>query len=108
MKSLYGMSWTLAGLAVTYHKLGDFAKAEEYYRRTLDVKRRLGDKRGAAWSLNSLGMIADMQGRYRDALSYEHEAMAIYREAGDRAGIGEVQYSASARSISTSETTPRR
>ena len=93
MKSLYGMSWTLAGLAVTYHKLGDFAKAEEYYRRTLDVKRRLGDKRGAAWSLNSLGMIADMQGRYRDALSFEHEAMAIYREAGDRAGIGEVHFS---------------
>jgi CHAT domain-containing protein/tetratricopeptide (TPR) repeat protein len=93
MGSLYGLSWTLGGLALANHRLGNLVRAEEYYGRAYEVREKLGDRRGMAWSLNSKGMVLDMQGRYREALAVETEAMKIYEELGDEVGVGAVNFS---------------
>jgi CHAT domain-containing protein len=91
--SLYGKGWALAGLALANHRLGNLKLARDYYTRTLEVRRRLGDRRGEAWCLNSLGMASDLQGDYRQALDFEHQAMEIYEALEDARGVGSVLFS---------------
>ncbi len=93
MKSDYGLSWALGGLAMAHHKLGDLDSAEKYYKETLKIRRRIGDRKGEAWCLSFLAMASNIRGAHEKALTYGFEAADIYRETGDKAGEGMADFS---------------
>jgi predicted ATPase/DNA-binding SARP family transcriptional activator len=67
---------------------GDYAAAQAYHERSLEIFRELGDKIGVADSLNGLGNVAHDLGDFAAARTQHEESLAIQRELGNRRGIG--------------------
>jgi predicted ATPase len=66
---------------------GGAAEAERLFRRALDLRRRLHDRRGSALALSGLGLAALARGDYDDADRQLADACAIFRRGGDRWGL---------------------
>jgi len=56
-------------------RLGDYAAAEPYYLRALEIDRRMGDQGGVAWTQNNLGLLYNHRGEYAAALALHQEAL---------------------------------
>lgn len=56
------------------------------YQESLDIKRRLGDKRGMAASLGEIAQIFEGRGRFTESEQSYSEALRLQEEIGDRAG----------------------
>jgi predicted ATPase/transcriptional regulator with XRE-family HTH domain len=66
---------------------GDFAAAQPLYERSLQIRRRQGDKAGTASSLNNLALTAHNRCDYARVKALHEESLAIKRELGDKWGI---------------------
>ncbi|MGV4988703.1 ATP-binding protein [Streptomyces sp. NRAIS4] len=77
-----------SNLGWAYAELADFAKAESYFRESMDVCRETGDRPGESWGLSGLGKVFGDQGRYTDALNCHQAALDIDQQAGDRRSVG--------------------
>jgi predicted ATPase/class 3 adenylate cyclase/Tfp pilus assembly protein PilF len=77
----------LSGVGMLIQQQGDYAAARVRYEESLEIDRKLGNKRGVAASLNSLGTIAGEQGNYADARGFLEESLAMQREVGYKRGI---------------------
>jgi tetratricopeptide (TPR) repeat protein len=64
---------------------GDYPEAERQYRRTLAIRKQLGDRAGVATGYGQLGLLAQARGDYPDTERQFHRALAIREELGDRA-----------------------
>ncbi|HXF83456.1 MAG TPA: tetratricopeptide repeat protein [bacterium] len=65
---------------------GDFARAASLGQESLDLSRRLGDRRGAATCLNILGFEACRIENYGKARALGAESLQLSRESGDQVG----------------------
>jgi len=65
---------------------GDFPRAVALGEESLNLSRKLGDKRGIASCLNILGLDACRLERYDRAARFGEESLELSREAGDRWG----------------------
>lgn len=74
----------LNNLGSVYNKLGQRAKALEYYERALPIFEEVGDRQGASATLNNLGSVYDNLGQRGKALEYYERALPIREEVGDR------------------------
>ena len=68
---------------------GEFEKAEELYKRSLDISEKLGDKKGTAASLHQLGTIYEELGGYKEAEKWYIKSLDIKRSLGDKHGIAQ-------------------
>jgi hypothetical protein len=95
---------TMHNLAVTYERLGRIAAADRFLRRSLALRREVGDRVGEACTLVVLGRVLAASGRLAEALGPLSEGIArsqavryveaeceglltraeIYRRLGDR------------------------
>ncbi len=66
---------------------GDFPRAVALGEESLDLSRKLGDKRGIASCLNILGLDACRLEKYDRAAQFGEESLALSREAGDKWGV---------------------
>ncbi|MBE7443495.1 MAG: tetratricopeptide repeat protein [Flavobacteriales bacterium] len=66
---------------------GDYAKAIDYYTRSLKIYEEIGDKLGIANSLGNIGMIYYNQGDYAKAIDYHTRSLKIQEEIGNKQGI---------------------
>ncbi len=66
---------------------GDYARAVALGEESLDLSRKLGDKRGIASCLNILGMEACRLEKYDRAAQLGEESLALSSEVGDRWGV---------------------
>ncbi|HIN40019.1 MAG TPA: tetratricopeptide repeat protein, partial [Flavobacteriales bacterium] len=71
----------------SFYLRGDYAKAIDYYTRSLKIYEELGDKNGIAATLNNIGNIYVEQGDYAKAIDYYTKSLKIREEIGDRRGI---------------------
>ena len=78
------MADTLHNLAETLLKMGQYDQSLTRYVSALDLRRKCGDKRGAAIESYSIGTIFDYQGRYGAALKSKEEALATFRDLKQR------------------------
>jgi predicted ATPase/DNA-binding SARP family transcriptional activator/Tfp pilus assembly protein PilF len=78
---------TLSGAGLLAYSQGDYIAARDFHEESLEIRRKLVDKRGIAGSLNNLGIVFCSQGDYRSARSLHEESLSIMRELGDRQGI---------------------
>jgi non-specific serine/threonine protein kinase len=65
----------------------DVPKAQQVFKRALDISRQLGDKRRTAWSLIFLGYV--MLGETDAAIEVVEEGLALFRELGHKPGIAQ-------------------
>lgn len=65
----------------------DLAAAHSYFKESLTIYRRLGEKRGSAKALNGLGIMAALRADYEIAHAFYKESLAIRRELEDKGGI---------------------
>ena len=79
--------------AVTYHQLGriaeeqrDFAAAEGWYRRSLEIKERRGNEHGAASTYHQLGRIAEEQRDFVAAEGWYRRSLEIKERQGNEHG----------------------
>lgn len=75
---------TLGGCAMA---LGRFDEAAQWFGRTFESNRQIGDRAGQAAALNSLSLAHHYAGRFADALSEVDRALSLYRQLGHVAGI---------------------
>jgi len=82
-----GIATVLRGIGVIHSRRGDYARALEYYRKSLALSEAAGDKAGIARTLDNIGIIHRLQGDYARALDYYRKSLALKEELGDKAGL---------------------
>ena len=85
-RDLYGEAETVNALGVGYGRLGQTADAAEQYRKAIELRRRLGNRRGEATSLRNLANTLSLTGDFDGAATALREARAVNIALGDRAG----------------------
>jgi len=84
---LMQMGTALNTQATALNFQGDFAKAIDYYSRSLKIKEELGDRQGIGASLNNMGNIYRNQGDYAKATDYFFRSLNIREEIQDVNGV---------------------
>jgi tetratricopeptide (TPR) repeat protein len=75
----------LQATGIAYKRMGRPAEALKQYQESLDIRRRIGQKRGIAGSLTEIAQIHE-GGNPREAVKSYNEALEIWREIGDKSG----------------------
>jgi eukaryotic-like serine/threonine-protein kinase len=78
----------LQALGIAYKRLNKLDDALRQYQQSLDIKRRINDRRGIAASLSEIAQIQNLQGHPGEAVTSYRESIEIRREIGDRPGTG--------------------
>ena len=81
-------------LATLYHQLGmvaqdrgDLDQADDWYRKSLTISEKLGDRPGMAGSYHNLGMVAQHRGDLDQADGWYRKSLTIREELGNRPGM---------------------
>lgn len=82
-----GLMICLNNLAVVLRKLNHEQKAIQYYIRSLEIARKLNNKRSEAISLNGIGNVLLNMGQFNKALTYFKEALSIENQRENLRGI---------------------
>jgi tetratricopeptide (TPR) repeat protein len=78
----------LNAIGVAYKVLRKPDEALRYYRQSLEIKRRIADKRGIAVTLGEIAQIEGSLGKADEALASYREALQLQRDIGDKKGLG--------------------
>jgi len=78
----------LHAIGAAYQGLDKPAEAQRYYQESLEIKRRIGQKRGIAVTLGRTAQVQEQLGNLDAALASYKEALQIQREIGDKKGTG--------------------
>ena len=62
---------------------GDLGKAEQYYRKTIEVAREIGDRTSESTAYGNLGFVAGLQGNFHEARLHLERALESARETGE-------------------------
>jgi tetratricopeptide (TPR) repeat protein len=89
-RNAYGVAEVVNALGVGYGRLGQTQEAEEQYRRAVDLRRAVGNRRGVATSLRNLANLLSQRGAFEAAAASLDEARRINVELNDRAGMAAV------------------
>jgi eukaryotic-like serine/threonine-protein kinase len=80
----------LQATGVAYAALNKHEDALRNLRESLEIKRRLGLKKGMAMSLQAIASSEDVLGKSDEALKDYKAALALWDELGDKAGTGDI------------------
>ncbi|UXE64561.1 MAG: tetratricopeptide repeat protein [Woronichinia naegeliana WA131] len=80
----YGAALTSLGNA--YFSLGEYQRAIAFHQQSLEIERKIGNKKGEAASLGGLGNAYRSLGEYQRAIAFHQQSLEIAREIGDRQG----------------------
>ena len=83
-------SMILQAMGVAYAGLNKHEEALRNFRESLEIKRKLGLKKGIALSLDAMASSEDVLGKPDQALKDYKEALALWQELGDKVGTGDV------------------
>lgn len=86
----FGEAETVNALGVGYARLGQADDASEQFRKAVELRRALDDRRGVASSLRNLAQQAIVQGRFSEAQAQLDEARALFLGLGDEEGLNAV------------------
>jgi tetratricopeptide (TPR) repeat protein len=89
-RNAHGEGETVNALGVGYARLGQMDDAEEQYRKALELRRAVGNRRGVASSLRNLAQIATVRGRFAEAERDLVEARGLFEALGDGVGLAAV------------------
>ncbi|NJL38314.1 MAG: tetratricopeptide repeat protein [Leptolyngbyaceae cyanobacterium SM1_4_3] len=73
-------------LGGAYDSLGQYQQTIDFYRRSSEIQRQIGDRKGEANSLNNLGGAYYSLGQYQQAIEFLQQSLEIMRQISDRMG----------------------
>ena len=85
-----GEADTVNALGIAYSRLGQTDDAQEQYRKAVELRRALGDRRGVASSLRNLAQLSTIKGRFDEAQAQLVEARSLFEALGDDSGLSAV------------------
>jgi tetratricopeptide (TPR) repeat protein len=71
-----------------YYSWGQYAKALEYFEKSLAIFRKIGDVEGEALTLKNIGDVYYSWGQYAKARENYEKSLAIFRKLGYVQGEG--------------------
>jgi tetratricopeptide (TPR) repeat protein len=86
-RNIFGEAEAVNALGVGFSRLGQTAEAEEQYRKAVELRHALGDRRGEASSLRNLAQMATIQGHFDQAQAQLGQARSLFEALGDRNGL---------------------
>ncbi|KGM57597.1 hypothetical protein N799_05975 [Lysobacter arseniciresistens ZS79] len=87
----FGEAETVNALGVGYGRLGQTADAIEQYRKAVELRGLVGNRRGVATSLRNLANLYALTGDFEQAAGHLARARTLHEELGDRAGLAAVE-----------------
>ena len=73
-------------LGTVYQSLGEYGKAETYYKNALVITKEIGNKQGEAACYGNLGTVYQSLGEYGKAETHYKNALVITKEIGNKQG----------------------
>lgn len=70
-----------------YYTKSNYSEALDYYNKSLEIERKLNNKKEIAISLNNIGGIYKIQGKVSLALKYYNESLKLKEQLGNKKGI---------------------
>ena len=86
-RDAYGEAETVNALGIGYARLGQTADAIEQYRKAVELRRAVGNRRGVATSLRNLANVLALTGQFDEAADHLEQARALHVELGDQEGL---------------------
>ncbi|MBA3485881.1 MAG: tetratricopeptide repeat protein, partial [Lysobacter sp.] len=86
-RDVFGEAETVNALGIGYGRLGQTTDAAEQYRKAVELRRALGNRRGVATSLRNLANVLALTGEFDEAAAYLEQARDLQSELGDREGL---------------------
>jgi tetratricopeptide (TPR) repeat protein len=80
--------YCLNNLGTASHRLSNCLEAIEYFKRSLNIARQIGDSKQEENALGNLGNVYHSIGKYREAIKYHQQSLTISCKIGDRRGEG--------------------
>jgi eukaryotic-like serine/threonine-protein kinase len=77
-------------IGIAYKQIQKPDEALRCYQQSLEIKQKLGLKRGTASSLGEIGQVQAMRGNFPEAEQAFRDALGLLRELGDKAGLSSV------------------
>lgn len=77
-------AWNTCG--ITFHITSRYEKAVEFYKKSMAIREKIGDKEGVAASLSNIGAIYFNKGDYVMALDYYYKSLKIEHAIGNKKG----------------------
>ena len=74
----------LTSIATTYGKLGNHGEALHYYRKALEISRKIGDRSDVVATLRRVAVTHEILREFPEALGSYQEALQASRDLGDR------------------------
>ena len=90
-RNTFGEAETVNALGIGYGRLGQTADAAEQYRKAVELRRAVGNRRGVATSLRNLANVLSLTGRFDEAADHLQQARVLYTELGDREGLAAIE-----------------
>jgi tetratricopeptide (TPR) repeat protein len=84
-----GRGKVLNALGNVQLQLGRYDEALDYYRQSLEIARRVEDRRSIAVAMSNIANVLREQGEYDEAIPMVREALELRTQIGDRRGIAE-------------------
>jgi tetratricopeptide (TPR) repeat protein/TolB-like protein len=85
-----GQGDVLNAMGVAHERLGEYPQALARYAEAAAVRKKVGDKRGAAVSLKNRASVHLAMGRFAEAEPDLLSAREVYLKIGDRKGLADV------------------
>ncbi len=92
MVSMQVQAKALNGAGVMAYTQGDYGHAKVLCQESLELFRKLGNRRGIASSINGLAFVAMVAGDYAAASAMFEESLVLFRELGDKWNLGDTLY----------------
>jgi len=90
--SLQVRAKALNGAGVMAYTQGDYGQAKVLCQESLELFRKLGNRRGIASSINGLAFVAMVAGDYAAASGMFEESLVLFRELGDKWNLADTLY----------------
>lgn len=74
-------------LGIIAQRRGSYDEALQWYRQSLEIHEKLGNRAAIATSYHQIGMVAQFRGSYDEALDWYRKSLNIEEELGNRAGV---------------------
>ncbi|MBI2877009.1 MAG: tetratricopeptide repeat protein [Candidatus Tectomicrobia bacterium] len=83
---------TLDNIGLTYKAWGDYKTALGYFKQSLKICQKIGDKAGEGATLGNIGLTYQAWGDYESALGYLQQSLKIQQEIGDKVEMSRSLY----------------
>jgi tetratricopeptide (TPR) repeat protein len=79
-----GQAGTLYTMGVKAYEIGDYDRASDWLKESVEILRELANPASEGWSVMYLGMIALKRAQYTNSLAFHSHALELSRTRGDK------------------------